>query len=124
MLATIGMMDSAEATEALTAILNGFQMEASGASDVVDKLLKVDLIAATSSEELATSLQYVSSMARNAGITLDQMIGIIAVGSETTRTSAETIGNAWKSILTRMQQVKAGVDVDDMGEPLEIFGAL
>ena len=36
-------------------------------------------------------LQYVSSMARNAGITLDQMIGIIAVGSETTRTSAETI---------------------------------
>ena len=43
MLATIGMMDSAEATEALTAILNGFQMEASGASGVVDKLLKVDL---------------------------------------------------------------------------------
>lgn len=33
-------------------------------------------------------------------------------------------GNAWKSILTRMQQVKAGVDVDDMGEPLKIFGAL
>lgn len=43
MLATIGMMDSAEATESLTAILNGFQMEASGASGVVDKLLKVDL---------------------------------------------------------------------------------
>ena len=57
-------------------------------------------------------------MAKNAGITLDQMIGIIAVGSETTRTSAETIGNAWKSILTRMQQVKAGVNVDDMGKPL------
>ena len=31
---------------------------------------------------MATSLQYVSSMARNAGITLDKMIGIIAVGSE------------------------------------------
>ena len=55
---------------------------------------------------------------------IDQMIGILAVGSETTRLSAETIGNAWKSILTRMQQVKAGVNVDDMGEPLEIFGAL
>lgn len=69
-------------------------------------------------------LQYVSSMSKNAGMEIDQMIGILAVGSETTRLSAETIGNAWKSILTRMQQVKAGVDVDDMGEPLEIFGAL
>ena len=63
-------------------------------------------------------------MSKNAGMEIDQMIGILAVGSETTRLSAETIGNAWKSILTRMQQVKAGVDVDDMGEPLEIFGAL
>ena len=69
-------------------------------------------------------LQYVSSMASNAGMEIDQMIGILAVGSETTRLSAETIGNAWKSILTRMQQVKAGVNVDDMGEPLKIFGAL
>ena len=63
-------------------------------------------------------------MSKNAGMEIDQMIGILAVGSETTRLSAETIGNAWKSILTRMQQVKAGVNVDDMGEPLEIFGAL
>lgn len=82
------------------------------------------MIAATSSEELATSLRYVSSMAKNAGMEIDQMIGILTVGSETTRLSAETVGNAWKSILTRMQQVKASVDVDDMGEPLEIFGAL
>lgn len=63
-------------------------------------------------------------MASNAGMEIDQMIGILAVGSETTRLSAETIGNAWKSILTRMQQVKAGVNVDDMGEPLKRFGAL
>lgn len=49
------------------------------------------LIAATSSQELATSLQYVSSMASNAGMEIDQMIGILAVGSETTRLSAETI---------------------------------
>ena len=49
------------------------------------------LIAATSSQELATSLRYVSSMASNAGMEIDQMIGILAVGSETTRLSAETI---------------------------------
>lgn len=46
------------------------------------------------------------------------MIGLIAVGSETTRLSAETIGNTWKSVLARMEQVKAGVNIDDEGEAI------
>ena len=76
------------------------------------------MIAATSAEELATAMQYVSSQAANAGISFDKLIGLITVGSETTRLSAETIGNTWKSILARMEQVKAGVDIDDEGESL------
>lgn len=46
------------------------------------------------------------------------MIGLIAVGSETTRLSAETIGNTWKSVLARMEQVKAGANIDDEGEAI------
>lgn len=46
------------------------------------------------------------------------MIGLIAVGSETTRLSAETIGNTWKSVLARMEQVKAGVNIDEEGESI------
>ena len=118
MLSKLGMMESSEATEKLTAALNGYKLSADDAIGVVDKLVNIDLIAATSSEELATSLQYVSSMAGAAGVSFDKMISLIAVGSETTRLSAESMGNAWKSVLSRMQQVKAGVDVDDMGEPL------
>lgn len=46
------------------------------------------------------------------------MIGLIAVGSETTRLSAETIGNTWKSVLARMEQVKAGAKIDEEGEAI------
>lgn len=118
MLSKLGMMEASEATEKLTATLNGYKFEAEDATEVVDKLVNIDLIAATSSEELATSLQYVASMASSAGVSFDRMIALIATASETTRLSAETIGNAWKSMISRFQQVKAGVEVDDMGESL------
>lgn len=72
---------------------------------------------------MATSLQYVSSQANLANVSLDKMIGLIATTSETTRLSAETIGNAWKSILSRMQNVKLGKFIDDDGEAIEILVA-
>lgn len=40
------------------------------------------------------------------------------MGSETTRLSAETIGNTWKSVLARMEQVKAGAKIDEEGEAI------
>ena len=91
MLSTLGMMDSAEASEKLTATLNGYQMSADKAIETVDKLVNVDLMAATSAEEVATSLQYVASQADLAGVSIDKLIGIIATTSETTRLSAESI---------------------------------
>lgn len=118
MLAKLGMMDEAQASKLLTAAINGYQKSADDAVNIVDKLVKVDLIAATSSEEVATSLQYVASQANAANISLDKMIGLISTTSETTRLSAETIGNAWKSILARMQNVKLGKFLDDDSESL------
>lgn len=42
MLSKLGALESAQATEYLTAILNGFNMEASKAEDVVSKLVAID----------------------------------------------------------------------------------
>ena len=55
-LSTLGMLDSAEATELMTATLNGFNLTAKESESVVDKLVKVDLDYATSSGEIATAL--------------------------------------------------------------------
>ena len=43
MLATVGNMEAAESTEALTATLNGFNLAASDAMAVVDTLNALDL---------------------------------------------------------------------------------
>lgn len=74
--------------------MNGYKLEVSDAVETVSKLVNIDLIAATSSGEMATSLQRVASFANSAGISIDKMIGLIATASETTRLSAETI-NRW-----------------------------
>ena len=60
MLSKLGMMDAAQATELMTATLNGFKLTAEDALSVVDKLAAVDLAFATSSEEIAVALQYVA----------------------------------------------------------------
>lgn len=93
-LSKLGMIESAEATEKMTATLNGFGLAASDAASIVDKLVAVDLDFATSSNEIATALQYTASSAALAGVGLDKLIGMITVVSETTRKSAETIGNS------------------------------
>lgn len=88
MLSKVGMIESAESTELMTATLNGFNMEANEAIGVVDKLSAVDLAYATSAEEIAVGLQYVASSAGMANLSLDQMIGLITIVSQTTRLSA------------------------------------
>lgn len=117
-LSTVAQMDSATATQYLVAAMNGFHLQASELIDVVDKLSAVDIVAATSSEELGQALSYSANSAQLAGLTLDKYIGMLATVSETTRQSASTIGNSFRSIFTRLQKVKIGAEFDDEGESI------
>lgn len=72
--------------------MNGFKLETEDAMEVVDKLSHLDLIAATSSEELAVSLQRVSAYANSAGVSIDRMLAYITTVSSVTRLSAKCLG--------------------------------
>lgn len=116
MLSKLGNMSSAEATEKLTSTLNGYKLEAKDAADVVSKLVAVDNIAATSTNELAVAMQYSAAIANQTGVSLEQLISYIAVVSETTRQNAESIGQGMKTMLSRMMDIKAGkIDEDGLG---------
>lgn len=117
-LSKLGMIESATATELMTATLNGFNLSAQESESIVDKLVRVDLDYATSAQEIATALQYTASSAKLAEVSLDEMIGMITVVSATTRRSAETIGQSFKTIFSRLQNVAAGKELDDEGEKL------
>lgn len=119
MLATVGNMEASASTEALTSILNGFNMEASNAINVVDTLNALDLKYATSSEELAVALQRVAAVASTARVSFNDLASIITVVSSNTRLSAETIGNGIKSLFSRLQNIKVGKYLDlETGEQL------
>ena len=63
-------MEAADATEKLTSTLNGYSMAASEATGIVDKLVAVDNVAATSTRELAVALQYSSAIANQSNLSL------------------------------------------------------
>ena len=107
-LSIVGSMDASESTDALTAALKGYSLEVSDASKVVDKFFKVDMSAATSSSNLALALAKTAANAKIAGMSLDDVIGQLAVVNETMKESGEETGTFYNTMLSRIGNIKAG----------------
>lgn len=114
----VAFLDSAQSAELLTSAINGYQVSASDAMSVVDKMSAIDMAAATSSEELAQAMARTANSARVAGVDMDTLLGYIGTVSSVTRGSAESIGNSFKSIFARLQSVRAGALFDEAGEDI------
>ena len=110
-------MSSEDAAQVLTSTLNGFKLGADQASRIND-ILSIDLKSASDAGGIGTSLQKVASQANNVGMSLEKTAAIIATIKDVTQGSDETIGTSLKSILSRMNNIKAGKFVDDNGEAL------
>ena len=118
-LSKIGMIDAASATEDLTSVLNGFRLEAQSALEVVSKLSAVDLESASDAGGLAESMSRTATSANQAGVSIDELIGMIATLKDVTQASDEELGNAIKSIVSRYSQIKANKFIDyETGEDL------
>jgi len=94
MMSKLAAMDSADATEKLTAIMNGFNFEASQAQHVLDVLITLDNNYATSTNEIASAMQRSSNSAQLAGVSFEQLASYITIISATTRKSSESIGES------------------------------
>ncbi len=118
-LSKLGKIESADASEYLTASLNGYKKSASEAIDIVDKLTAVDMESASDAGGLAVSLSKTASAANMAGVSFDRLVGMVATVKEVTQDSDESVGNMFKSIFSRMNQIKAGKFIDaETGEAL------
>lgn len=112
-------LSSSDASEILTATLNGFQLAADQASRINDILTSIDLESASGADSIGKALMKVASQANNAGVSLEKTSAIIATIKDVTQDSDESIGTAMKSILSRMNQIRAGKFVDaETGESL------
>ena len=119
MLSKLGQMNSDDATKALTSSLKGYQLQASSATDVVSKLVAVDMEAAASAGGLATAMSQTATLADQTGISMDRLIGIVATLMDVSQQSGESVGTAVKSMLARLGNIKAGRLIDpETGESL------
>lgn len=116
----IAFLDSAQAAELLTSSLNGYGIAASDVMSIVDKMSAIDMAAATSSQELAEAMQRTATVAKLAGLSYDEILSYIATVSETSRQSADIIGTAFRSIVSRIQDVQLGKLLSEDGEDIKL----
>lgn len=96
------------AVEVLTSTMKGFGIEAQNSMSIVDQLTALDQKFAASASEIGTALAKTAAVANNAGMSLEETEGALAVMIDVTQESAQTVGTALRSLLSRYGQVKAG----------------
>ena len=95
-------MGAVESVESLTAAVNSFSNAGVTSAQVINKMAKVDQAFAVSSEDLAKSIARVGSSAVDAGVSLDQLLAITTAVQQRTARGGAVIGNAFKTIFTRI----------------------
>lgn len=87
-----GGIEAAEAADRLTAALKGYQLAATDAMDIADKMSALDAAAASSVDELTIAIQKSASQANSAGLDLDYYMAYLSTMQEVTREAPENIG--------------------------------
>ena len=105
-MARIAGMEAANATDAMTSALRGFNMELNetSAKRVNDVYSELAAITASNVEELSTAMSKTASIAHSVNMEFETTA---AQGIETTRESAETIGTMLKTVIGRFSEVKS-----------------
>jgi len=94
----------------LTSVWNGYKVANEEAELYVDKLAAVADSSASDMSELAIAMSKVASTANAMGVDVDQLNAQIATVVATTRQAPESVGTAFKTIYTRMNDIKTGSD--------------
>lgn len=108
-------MDAAKSVETLTAAVNGFGQSAITTTQLVNKLATVDAAFAVSTEDLANALSRAGSSAQAAKVDLNQLLAAVTSVQQQTARGGAVIGNAFKSIFTRLQRSGVREALEEIG---------
>ena len=108
-------MNAADSVKALTAAVNSFNKEGVTSTQIVNRMAKVDAAFAVSSEDLAKSISRVGASAISAGVGMNELMAITTAVQQKTARGGAVIGNAFKTIFTRIQRSDVQKKLRDMG---------
>jgi len=88
MMSKLAAVESGDASEYLTSIMNGYKLSVDEVTDALDKMLAVDNASATSVAELSQALSRTTNIANEAGVSFENLTAYIGTVSSVTRKSA------------------------------------
>ena len=114
-LVRVAGIDSQQAVAGLTAAIKGFEGSGLTVANIADKLAEVDTKFAVSTEDLINGLERASASARVAGVSFDELLGVVTTVQERTQRGGAVIGNAFKTIFARLGRTDTLVALEELG---------
>jgi TP901 family phage tail tape measure protein len=112
LLSNVGDMTIESAQETLIAANAGYQLGNSYQSllSIIDKFNEIANKNATEVSQLAEAWKVSAATAKQAGLSIDEYTALVGTAQSVTQRSGAEIGNAWRTILMRIQGVSDGID--------------
>ena len=114
-LSRLSGLDAQQSVEGLTAAFNSFQETGITTSEILNKLVVVSQKYSVSERDLIEGLKRSASVADQAGVSFDELVGIITTVQERTARGGAVIGNSFKTIFARIQDTGALQDLANLG---------
>jgi TP901 family phage tail tape measure protein len=118
-LTRISGLSAEQSVKALTAAMNGFASAGLSAEQVVNKIVAVDTAFAVSAQDLAEGFSRAGSTAEDAGVSFNELLGLITAVEQRTARGGAVIGNAFKSIFTRLSRGSTIEDLKALGVAID-----
>jgi TP901 family phage tail tape measure protein len=114
-LSRLSGLDAQQSVEGLTAAFNSFKETGITTSQILNKLVVVSQKYSVSEKDLIEALKRSASVADQAGVSFDELVGIVTTVQERTARGGAVIGNAFKTIFARIQDTSALEDLKSLG---------
>jgi TP901 family phage tail tape measure protein len=108
-------MDSAEAVKSLTAAMNTYGNQIKDTTQLVSKFAAVDVKFAVSAEDFADAISRTGQSAKTAGVSIDELVGIVTSAQQQTARGGAVIGNALKTIFTKTGRTDTLNQLENLG---------
>lgn len=112
MTANVTGQSASDVSEELTAVWNGYKVNAEEAELYIDRLAAIAATTASDLEELSTGMSKVASAAAAMGVGEDQLAAQLSTIISVTRQAPESVGTALRTVYARISDIKAGIDED------------
>lgn len=112
-------LDVENGTQSLIGILSQWGMEASELTTIIDKLNYTADNNAVTTQDLVDGLLKASSMAKTAGMSFDDTVGVLTAMKVASGAAGKEVGNAFKSIMAYIQRPESLKLFDEMG--IEVY---